>query len=185
MPKKYFIETMNDLADALEEFGFSSKDVEKLSNFPDLGCVRDILNGQAIIVYPKHVINLDSPPLVLEKRSLKEHRGKGLFKFSPSAIKLAPVRVGKGTNQGLHLWFLSKRAINANVLDYLLSHQELIPERWKGLRICFPGTTYVDKSDFTSVRALFWHRGEKMWKSCEEWLGSLVYDETTLFAYFG
>jgi len=45
---------------------------------------------------------------------------------------------------------------NANVLDFLLEHPDLIPSEWKGKQIHFCGTVYEGGGD-RMVRCLAWH----------------------------
>src|SRR4051812_12712815 len=51
-----------------------------------------------------------------------------------------------------------KNPLNANVLDYLLEHQELIPESWRQDEhelpryICFWGTVYLQEENCPCVR---------------------------------
>lgn len=48
----------------------------------------------------------------------------------------------------------SKPVLNANVLDYLLAHTELIPEAWQFKRVLFPGTIYHGYYDTIWIRCL-------------------------------
>ncbi len=52
---------------------------------------------------------------------------------------------------------------NANVLDYLLLHQELIPEEWRGMTIYFWGTKYLLPSGNRCIRCMGWDG--KKWRS--------------------
>jgi hypothetical protein len=65
---------------------------------------------------------------------------------------------------------IAKRLLNANCLDYLLAHPELIPESWKGKATFFWGTTYRSSSGRLCVRCLCWD-GER-WYWNYGWLGS-------------
>lgn len=46
--------------------------------------------------------------------------------------------------------------LNGSVLDYLLEHQDQIPEEWKGKEVFFWGTVYDDIDSNESVRYLYW-----------------------------
>lgn len=67
-----------------------------------------------------------------------------------------------------------KLVLNANVIDFLLAHQYLIPEEWKGNSIFFWGTIYCDGSDNSLfVRYLLYD--DYGWSCCcgyldDEWL---------------
>jgi hypothetical protein len=50
------------------------------------------------------------------------------------------------------------QVLNADVLDFLLSNPELIPESWKNKSVYFWGTIYEDSSSgHKYVRCLYWH----------------------------
>ena len=66
---------------------------------------------------------------------------------------------------------IPKSAYNACVLDYLLEHQDEIPESWKtGGWIYFWGTIYRYSSGYLYVRYLIW--SGKQWVSRCNWLGN-------------
>jgi hypothetical protein len=65
--------------------------------------------------------------------------------------------------------------LNARVLDYLLAHQEFIPESWKayqGFRsivIFFPGTIYqLEGYNGDYIRGIHWSRYGEAWISTRE-----------------
>ena len=58
--------------------------------------------------------------------------------------------------------------LNANVLDYLLAHPELIPEEWKGKAVFFWGTIYRRSDGGLYVRCLYW--GGSKWRWHGRWL---------------
>ncbi len=59
----YSIGAINQLADALENAGFTPDEITKLKQFKELGKVRDILSGKALITYPENIIDCDAQPL--------------------------------------------------------------------------------------------------------------------------
>lgn len=59
--------------------------------------------------------------------------------------------------------------LNANLLDYLLEHPELIPDAWKGKVVFFWGTIYRRSGGGLYVRCLGWGGGGWDWDS--GWLG--------------
>ncbi len=61
-----------------------------------------------------------------------------------------------------------KPILNANVLDYLLKHKNLIPESWKDKYVYFWGTIYRDSFGNLCVRYLCWGGGSWNWGS--RWL---------------
>jgi hypothetical protein len=52
MSTLYSIGAMNQLGDAFESAGFSEKDLTSLKQFKDLSHIKDVVNGQAKIIYP-------------------------------------------------------------------------------------------------------------------------------------
>ncbi len=70
----------------------------------------------------------------------------------------------------------TKVVLNANVLDYLLDHPELIPEEWKGKDVAFWGTLYFYPNlDWSYVRVLLWdyhHLNKRYeWRWYCGWIG--------------
>lgn len=59
MSTLYSVGASNQLADALENAGFSPDDVTKLRQFKNLKGFKDVLNGKAEIAYPEHLIVSD------------------------------------------------------------------------------------------------------------------------------
>ena len=71
----------------------------------------------------------------------------------------------KGSIEGndLRKEIVSPLVLNANVLDWLLDHPELIPEEWKDFYIFFWGTIYRYSEDSFSVRYLCWSNSKWCW----------------------
>jgi len=59
---------------------------------------------------------------------------------------------------------------NANLLDYLLAHPELIPDSWKGKAVFFWGKIYRVSSGRLYVRYLFFHGHGERWSWSYHWL---------------
>lgn len=86
-------------------------------------------------------------PDVPNTMQLKEHFSVvESFKWNPQKVLLY-LDVCQGDSTSItgdqllkKLWH--KRVLNANVIDFLLVHQHLIPEEWKDKRVFFWGTTY-------------------------------------------
>jgi len=165
MSTTYSIGAMNQLGDALENAGFSTEDVTKLKQFSNLKGFKDVLNGKAEIKYPEHLIDCDSAPFVPNGWSVEEHK-KGGFLFDPAKISLYLSKKQKKGSIGGHDLrkdLSDKPVMNANILDYLLAHPELIPEEWKGKYIFFWGTIYRSSGGILSVRYLRWDGSEWGW----------------------
>jgi len=173
MSTTYSIGAMNQLGDALENAGFSTEDVTKLKQFRNFKGLRDVLNGKAEISYPEHLIDCDANPFIPAGWSVEEHKKGGPLKFDPSKISLyLSKKQKKGSIEGndLRKELANQPVLNANVLDYLLAHPELIPEEWKGKAVFFWGTIYRNSDGSLYVRYLLWRGSE--WGWCYFWLGS-------------
>ena len=166
MSTTYSIGAMNQLGDALENAGFSTEDVTKLKQFSNLKGFKDVLNGKAEISYPENLIDCDVNPFIPDGWSVEEHKKGGMFKFNPEKISLyLSKKQKKGSIEGNNLRkeLASQPVLNANVLDYLLAHPELIPEEWKGKYIFFWGTIYRLSDGSLFVRYLRWHGSGWYW----------------------
>jgi len=126
----------------------------------------------------QHIVDCDIVPLVPSDCSIKEHREGGQFLLDMSKIRLHLSRnqvKGISIKRGeLRKELASEPVLNANVLDYLFQHQELIPKEWRydadGLtrQISFWGTVYRHHSDCLFVRTLCWNGSKWDWGYC--WL---------------
>jgi len=125
-----------------------------------------------------HIINLSSYPYVPENFSLEEHVGEGLFEFSPNNVSLYLSGKQNGGIKGdeLREVLVGEPVLNANVLDYLLAHQELIPESWKGKELYFWGTIYCHHNEGLCVRCLYWD--DSKWSSIFGWLDVKFYPKS-------
>lgn len=120
----------------------------------------------------EHLIDLDADPFIPNGWKVKEHKKGGLFKFDPANISLYLSKKQKNgivSGNDLHKELANKPTLNANVLDYLLAHKELIPEEWKGKAIFFWGTIYRDSNGYLCVRCLGWDGSQWYWKY--RWIG--------------
>lgn len=111
-----------------------------------------------------HIIDCDVAPRTPCGSTVKVHLEGGRFKWDPSQVDLyfSDRQVGsspettnyKVTGHELRPELSTKAVMNANVLDYLLAHPELIPKSWKGHSVFFWGTIYIDVSGQPYVRYL-------------------------------
>lgn len=174
---------IQDLEAAFRRNGLSRKDVKELSKGKVLDSIRALVRGNAKIEMINHVINCSADPDISRVPGdwgVNEHRRTGDFVWDPSKVSLNLFGSQEGARvinaYTLPRELRDKPNVNANVLDYLLSHQELIPENWKGKRIFFCGTIYSD-GGLLYVRYLYW--GEQNWFSQDQnwfsqdhWLGN-------------
>ncbi|MEI7620535.1 MAG: hypothetical protein WCJ57_03105 [Candidatus Falkowbacteria bacterium] len=165
MSTLFSIGAMNQLADAFEKAGFSAEDVTKLKQFNNLKGVKAIINGRATITYPERLIDLAANPFCPEGWSVEEHQGTGNWKLDLSAPLHWSKKQVKGTIEGnkLRKELKGKKVLNANVLDYLLTSPDLIPEEWKNKNVFFWGTIYNHSDDSLYVRYLRWYGSSWGW----------------------
>lgn len=114
----------------------------------------------------KNVVDCDADPFVPIGFTIEKHEKIGKIKIEPKSIYLYLADQQKhGGMNGFNLQEeLSDFLImNANVLDYLLVHQELIPEKCFGKSTVFWGTVYLRK-DKSYVRCLAWEDYQWCWR---------------------
>ncbi|MBI4457430.1 hypothetical protein HY633_00515 [Candidatus Uhrbacteria bacterium] len=128
--------------------------------------------------FGKDAVDLDADPFcpagLFSTGKGTEHRKGGKLILTPGkiALFLAEGQKNGGWLKGhkLREELVNLPVLNANVLDYLLAHQELIPDAWKGRAVFFWGTIYRDRFGTLCVRCLCWF-GDG-WVSSDRWLGS-------------
>ena len=130
--------------------------------------VRRFLAGNSEVVIKDHVIDCDANPFTPDGWKVEEHQKGGQFKMDVSRVELwLADGQKKGYIEGnkLRKEIAKKTPFNANVLDYLLAHPELIPEEWKGKYVFFWGTIYRDSDGNLYVRYLYWHDDRWYWNN--------------------
>ncbi|MGC2459144.1 MAG: hypothetical protein WA435_14245 [Gallionellaceae bacterium] len=100
-----------------------------------------------IVLYAnKHVIDCAADQPVRKGWAIEEHRNGGNLIWDAAQVELylsQSQKAGKWINgHELRKKLVRKPVLNANVLDYLLVHQSLIPKEWKGKVVFFWGTIY-------------------------------------------
>ncbi len=156
---------------AFRRNGWNNAEIKTLSEGDILADVLKVIKGQAEIKMIERLIDCDSAPFVPNGWSVEEHKKGGLFKFDPSKISFYLSKKQKKGSIGGHDLskdLADKPVMNANVLDYLLAHPELIPEEWKGKYIFFWGTIYRGSNGYLYVRGLYWNGSKWSW-GCD-WL---------------
>lgn len=156
-----------------EQQGYTPELLNALAEAPDL--FRQLLQvqrGHAVIATVEHLIDCDSDPFVPNGWKVEDHQKGGSLKWDPSKVALyLSARQKKGSIWGneLRKELARKPILNANVLDYLLAHPELIPESWENRQIVFFwGTVYRNSDGGLCVRCLYW-RGDS-WDWGRDWL---------------
>ncbi|MDP2641422.1 MAG: hypothetical protein Q8P39_02690 [Candidatus Yanofskybacteria bacterium] len=114
-----------------------------------------------------HVIDLDADPFCPNGWTVEKHVKGGKIEWDPArvALYLPEAQRGGKAIQGTQLRkeLEGKLAYNANLLDYLLAHPELIPQEWKDKAVFFWGTIYRNPDGGLSVRYLYWYGGRWYW----------------------
>lgn len=161
----------HELKLAFRRNGWTNADIKALSEGNFLADVLKLMKGQLEIKPIEHLIDCNVNPFIPKGWTVEEHKKGGSFKFDPAKISLyLSKKQKKGSIGGhdLHKELADKPVMNANVLDYLLAHPELIPEEWKGKYIFFWGTIYRYSDGCLFVRCLYWDGSEWYWYYC--WL---------------
>lgn len=166
-----------ELDHAFERNGWSAEEVKFLSRGKLLAEVRRVVLGNAEIQITKHIIDCDAAPFVPKGWAVEEHQEGGQFNFKELLVQLSLIEGQQtGTLEGndirkeLAMELPDKLSLNANVLDYLLAHSEIIPGYWKGKDVFFWGTVYKDSEGDLCVRYLT--RYDSKWDWNYRWLGS-------------
>ena len=150
----------NEIKLAARRAGATNADLKLLSEGDTFAKILPVLRGFAEVTSIKPIIDLDVDPMIPTDWTVKEHIKGGQFEFDPKrvALYLDKAQQGGGTIVGkkLRQKLKSKGVYNANLLDFLLAHPELIPKKWKGKFIFFWGTIYRDSSGYLCVRCLRW-----------------------------
>jgi len=114
------------------------------------------------------IINLDVDPYLPDGWKIEQHLKQGQLKLNSEEIYIYLSE--KSTNAVIQGRFLEKESIgrnglNANVLDYLLDHTELIPqESLKGRDVYFWGTIYRNHENYLFVRVLARYGKRWIWR---------------------
>ena len=113
------------------------------------------------------IIDCEDFPFVPGDLKVENHKEGGQLEWDPAKVRLhfSPNQQNDKSIQGhkLRKELENEPVLNANVLDSLLDHPNLIPEEWKGKFVFFWGTIYRDSDDHLYVRYLFWFGGKWDW----------------------
>ena len=124
------------------------------------------------------LIDCDADPFTPEGWKVEEHKIGGQIKFDSTRV---PLYLSKKQKHGsiigndLRKVLASQSVMNANMLDYLLTHPELIPEDWKDKYVFFWGTIYRSSDSGLFVRCLHWNGSR--WGWLRRWLGDGFYSD--------
>ncbi len=176
------------LAEAIERMakyiGATKGDLLKLYDQRIFRQILPILRGMGEVVAQEHFIDCDVDPEPHCFGKVEKHRKGGLLRWDPERIKLY-LADGQRSSESVRGTELRKQlkpfpVLNANALDYLLDHKELIPEAWKYTAgVYFWGTIYQgDKksfyehcpSDALFIRCLCWDPSTGGWRDGFSWI---------------
>ncbi len=175
------VDQAGELKAAFRRGDWTNAEIKRACEGDLLARFRDVVRGYAQIAITKHVVDCDTKPFLPQGWKVEEHKKGGQLSLDMSKIRLhlSPNQMNSKYIEGnrLHKELASQQVLNANVLDYLLAHPELIPEDWKRdadgntRYIFFWGTVYHRYSgDDLCVRYLYWDDGAWDWYFC--WLVS-------------
>ena len=163
---------------AFRRAGYSNGEIDKLCEGTILRDFRNVLLGRAEVKMIENVIDLDADPFVPDGWIVKEHKRGGLFKWNSDQILFYlsdKQKNGRSMNGNrLRKELEDKPVFNANLIDYLLANQHLIPDEWKKdeegrTRFIFAwGTIYRPSRSSLYVRCMYWN-GDKWDWECD-WL---------------
>lgn len=183
------VDQAGELKAAFRRGNWTNGEIKRLSEGDVLARVCGILRGTHEIKPIDHVPDLATiPKLPFNGALIFENKGTGIARLERRddelylddkeiELHLSPKqKKGAIPGNGLRRYLEGKPVLNAAVLDYLLAHQELIPDSWKTseegqtLYTFFWGTIYRDADGDLYVRYLCWNDGRFV--SYCLWLGS-------------
>lgn len=167
----------NEIKLAARRAGATNADLKRLSEGDMFVQILPILRGQAKVVSAL-IIDCDADPFVPDGWRVEEHIKGGQLEWNPAKIQLylsKHQQCGVISGSKLRKELKDQPVLNANVLDHLLAHPEIIPEEWKGKTVFFWGTIYRYSGGLLIVRCLGWGGSQWVWSSC--WLDDDWYDK--------
>ncbi len=173
MSSLYSIDLMKEVSDALELAGFSQDNLTKLiSNIGSLKNVKRSLDESLRIVLSKYIIDLYKDPFCPDAYKISRRIKGGQFVFDPEKIGLYVHERQKsgvifGSSLMKELLGSGEVLFNANLLDFFLENQGLIPSEWNSLKamIAFWGTEYQNVSGTRFIRYMYFDNSlDHEWK---------------------
>lgn len=162
----------NEIKLAARRAGATNADLKKLCEGDMFTRIIPVLRGLADVVQVRHIIDCDAKPFIPDELEVEEHHKGGQMEWSvgKTLLYLSELQKKGKCIRGykLHEELRNMHPYNANTLDYLLAHVELIPEEWKGKIIFFWGTIYRGPVGHLYVRYLYWEGGQ--WRGHYRWL---------------
>jgi hypothetical protein len=120
-----------------------------------------------LLSYREYLVDCDASPFIPQGWTVESHQRSGQFKLGRKSVTFyLSEQQKKGSVISGHEFLkeLSGKAVlNANVLDELLKHPEIIPEEWKDKNVFFWGTIYRRSRGDLCVLHLFWSGSAWRW----------------------
>jgi len=165
----------NEFKLACRRAGYTNADIKKMCEGSVLAQVLPVVRGNGEVTVVRHLIDCDADPFTRDGWRVEEHKKHGR-EFDWDEGKKINLYLSQNQQDGkvirgnkLRTELSKKAALNANVLDYLLAHPDLIPEGWNGKAIFFWGTIYRYSDGDLCVRCLCFGGGR--WRWDDDWLG--------------
>ena len=151
-----------ELKMAFRRHGWTNAQIKTLSEGHILRDVLEVINGRSEIKKIEHWIDTEAKAKEFNSLNLAgivSHDKSKRFDFMTARISLyQSSKQKKSKDKGLlfqdNMGSVMKKiqtklkegyiALNVNVLDYLLNHQEIIPKEWRGKNVFFVSTKYFD-----------------------------------------
>jgi hypothetical protein len=164
----------NELKLAFRREGWNNEDIKAASERKGfLNLAREVLYGRAEIKQVIHLIDCSVNPSIPEgwtllppKEQIKSRVTDLQFMLDMEKLELyldAGQKGGVVEGNKLRKKLEGVPVLRANVGDYLLKNQHLIPESWKGKAIFFWGDIYRSADGGLYVRYLYWNGDEWCW----------------------
>ena len=201
MSSNHSVGAMNELADVLDNVGYTPEDVSKLRRGDHLGKILDVLHGRAKIVPIEQEmistilkINRSKPfnPVEFFGQSWKiaeeDERSLNITELDLDAVRLEDMLKSgevfiKGEEKLKRLKSHGNIRLDAKIFETLWKNQQLIPKKWKeetdgeATYIFFDGTIFVSPDGVRRVFCLLWDghgwRWGCRWLGCDRYVNSL------------
>lgn len=116
-----------------------------------------ICSPQLASSQPKNIDCGCAPSVPTSSWTVISPKGEGTYIIDPTNIKLASFESKITMSKGSEIVAKMKEVgLNACIFDYLMTHQELIPESWKTKQVAFPGTIFADGGGNQFFRFMYW-----------------------------
>jgi hypothetical protein len=156
----FFLFNLLSIEITAKKVGLNEGDFIDLTNENLLRSLRGVIRGTHQILPIPHIIDCDADPFIPDGWKVEDHQKGGIWQWDKNKISLYWSKFQKKSQSingdDLRKELENKPVLNANVLDYLLKHTELIPKEWKDKYVFLWGTTYRDSCDDLCVRGLYW-----------------------------